>query len=273
MFDDTLILTGRISALASETPVFAGKARVLSVEHGGLAAILDEIDSTVLSTRLRFDSGAAQIALDVAGRRLLRIAEVEGNVAMPEGLLGATISTERADELNAVAHVLDAFALGSDGLRVMTEAANGAARGDSVSVAAICAALEKIVEEPEAPAVEIEVLPSAELEVSPMDSLLDTCGDSIKAALRLDGNTVAQTKGSIAHVQALKSVLSGQVDAFVERRAKACASHGEPSLTLLQDTLGPGLGAGLAVIGEERMLLAYDTSAVATLLKAWKTVL
>jgi hypothetical protein len=273
MFDDTLVLTGRISALASETPVFVGKARVLSVEHGGLAAMLDEIDATVLSTRLRFDNGAAQIALDVAGRRLLRIAEVEGSVAMPEGLLGATLSTERAEELNGAVHVLDAFASGSDGLNVMTEAANGAARGDSVSVAAICAALEKSAEEPEAPATEAEVLPSAEPEASPLGSLLDACGDSIKAALRLDGNTVAQTKGSIAHVQALKSVLSGQADAFIERRAKACASHGEPSLTLLQNTLAPGLGTGLAVIGEELMLLAYDTNAVATLLKAWKTVL
>lgn len=257
---DEKTLADRIAALASENPVFEAKARVLDMEAGGFAAILDEIDACVLATRLRFDAGGAQLSLDVAGRRLLSIAEGEGAVLVPEDLLGATLSNAKAQDVQAAAQLISDFASKPASLKLTAEPANGAVRGDSVSVAALRAALSA----PE---------PAPEDTVSPMDKMLEGCGDHIKAALRLDGNTVAQTKGSIAHVQALKSALSGQLETFLEARAKACASHADPSLTLLQAALAPGLGIGIAVIADERTLVVYDTSAVAQIYAVWNTVL
>lgn len=251
-------LADRIAALASENPAFEAKARVLDLTDGGLAAILDEIDATVLSARLRFDAGAGHLSLDVAGRRLLRVAEAGGTTSVPADLLGATLSADTPDDLKAAATLLQAFGAGAATLRVAAEPANGAARGDSVSVAALRTALEA---------------PEPADQVSPMDKMLEGCGDHIKAALRLEGKTVAQTAGSIAHVQALKSALSGQLETFLEARAATCASHTDPSLTLLQDAAGPGLGLCLAVIADERTLLAYDTGAVGEIFAVWKTVL
>lgn len=258
MMPEEKTLADRIAALASENPVFEGKTRVLSLETGGLEAILDEIDAAVLPTRLTFATDTGQLALDVAGRRLLRVAEGGGDVNVAENLLGATLSTEKTDDLKSVAALLVLFAGNAASLKLTAEPANGAARGDSVSVETIRSALGT---------------PAAEETESPMDKLLAGCGDHIKAVLRLDGNTVAQTKGSIAHVQALKSALSGQMDGFLEARAKTCASHGDPSLTLLQATLAPGVGIGVAVVADERTLLAYDSAAVASIIAVWKTVL
>lgn len=251
-------LADRLAALASENPVFQGKSRVLSTDEGALEALLDEIDATVLAAHLSFESDGAGMVLDVSGRRLLGLVGVSGSLDAPDGLQGAALSKGNTDQLGQMARVILGFTFGAEDLKVRVTPSSGSASGEGVSGATLRAALGAA---------------EAADKQSPMDKMLDACGDAIKAALRLDGNTVAQTKGSIAHVQGLKVALSTQLQGFLDARASNCASHAEPSLTLCQETVAPGIGMGVVVIADERTLLAYDTNAVAKIYQVWKTVL
>lgn len=251
-------LADRLAALASENPVFEGKSRVLNTDGGVAEAMLDEVDASVLAVRLNFETGEGSLVLDVAGRRILAVDGASGSVSLPGDLQGTSLSMGNGDQLGQLAKLVSEFSSKAKTLKVDAQPAKSSVAGDGVSVAALRTAMGAA---------------EAASKESPMDKMLAGCGDALKAALRLDGNTVAQTKGSIAHVQGLKVALSTQLEGFLDSRAKVCASHAEPSLTLCQETMAPGIGMGIAVIADERTLLAYDTNAVAKIYGVWKSVL
>ena len=250
-------LSDRIAALASEDPVFVGKSRVLDVTEGATEALLDALDSTVLSSRLTFQSAASRLVLDVAGRRLVQIETASEDVKIPEAILGQPISMDSAEALEQLARAIYSFTGAATELKVEAEPLRATARGDTVSVAALRDALGA----------------TAARKESPMDQMLAQAGDKILAVLRLEGNTVAQTKGAIAQIETLKAAMTGQLETFLSQRATSCPSHSEPSLTLCTDSISPGVGLGLAVIAEERTLFAFETVATAEIYRIWKRAL
>ena len=251
-----MTLADRIAALATETPVHEGLARQLQIQGGPLETILDEIDQTVLGSSLLFESGGSSVTLLVVGRRLVSVEAVTGLDA-PKDLLGATLSMDAGDQVAQVSTLIKAFAEKAKALRVTSIPKTHADASDSLSMQALQSAMGLEVEDPDA---------------SPMQRFMTRIGDHAAAALQLEDGAVASTQGSIQLVQGLKIALSTQLPSFLDSRKATCPSHSDPSLTLCQDTVEPGIGMAIAVHGPEIALVAIRAEGLADVCRAWQRV-
>jgi hypothetical protein len=114
-------LRDKLAKLAAEEA--AGGPRRLSAAPGSdlTRAILEEIDETILARTITFRSdGGAVLALEVANRRLLGLAEASPDAVAPadRARLLAPLPADDDEALAAVAHVLRHFAEGQPGLAV-----------------------------------------------------------------------------------------------------------------------------------------------------------
>ena len=140
-------LADLLARLAKETPAFENGARLLDASDP-LAAILAEIDMTVLPARLTFTTDADTLELVVTGRRLHQILS-----GAPKQVIGLPLNPEDAELTLAAAQSLADFANGAARLHVSVGLPPdaGSDLSDSVSTGVILSALGLSDDDPDAP--------------------------------------------------------------------------------------------------------------------------
>lgn len=253
-------LSQRIAALAEETPEFTGKARVLNQTGCSIELIVDEVDQTTLAAALTFDNGNARVTLHIAGRRLHMICDVDGSVDDPSGVFGKPLAVEDAALRENAAALLQNFAATGNVLAVMSEASNlvDGDAPDSMSVESLRAACG------------IEIIEDAHL--PQIERLLARSGDKISAWIRLNGNRLDSTSGSVADISGLKIALTTQLSAFEQSRRQNCASHSDPSITTFFDVSTSGQSLGIATFENETLLFAIQTVDFSHLYRAFRQI-
>ncbi len=136
-------LRDKLAKLAAEAETVEDGRRRLSPGATGLvAAMLAEIDETILGRRITFETDhGRRLSVDVANRRLLRVAEVPDESAGPEGLLGP-LGPDSDGILPAVIAAMRRLAEGQNSLLVATVPLDAASEPDVLgrSVAALARA-------------------------------------------------------------------------------------------------------------------------------------
>lgn len=246
-------LTERLAALAAETPQFNGTARQLDTADPFLA-LLDEIDTTVLSAALEFATEKSSLRLLVTGRRLHMILD-----GAPDDLLNTPLSPDDAQLIERTAQLLADFAEGATTLQVTHSAPpkDASDTPDRVSARALAAAYGLVDDDPDAPV---------------QERFTSRMGDTILAAIHLTDRAADDITGAAAEIAALKIALTTQLSRFLEARTETCASHSDPSLTLWSDVNAPGVSIGLAVFGAPAILFALPTSEIGKATAAFRQV-
>ena len=128
----TLPIVARLTALQTPARLAPGGARVVAeIGHRNpLAAILREVNETILTRSLTFESGSgSSLTLEVAGRRVLRLTGATGLAGAEPCLAAPVLEDEHKD---ALIKLLQALAAPRNEVRVMS--APPARGADGVSV-------------------------------------------------------------------------------------------------------------------------------------------
>ena len=124
----------RLTALQTPARLASGGARVVAeIDHrNALAAILREVNETVLARSLCFESGSgSSLTLEVAGRRVLRLTAATG-IAGAESCLAAPVLDD--EHKDALIKLLQALAAPRSELRVISAPPGRGSDGVSVGL-------------------------------------------------------------------------------------------------------------------------------------------
>jgi hypothetical protein len=195
-------LLEKLSLLANETPRFAERARVVE-NRPGLSALLDEVDVTVLPSRLHFETPDAQLALLVSGRTVVRLDAYDGSDQTATALVGAELEPEDSDQIADLVSVLLNFVENHDELRVRSELADSpqASATNRVTVAALNRTLAAMLAGPPPP---------------DMEGFLSRAEPHFLGMLVIENGEAVKTGGDAISVNVLKAVLRTQLPAYLD---------------------------------------------------------
>jgi hypothetical protein len=248
---------------ASAAPGAEGRELAPGGEAGGdlLAAVLTEVDETILARRLNFhtDTGT-RFACEAYGRRLLSLVQ-----PLPDEVTGAALSGRPLDgleeeEIALLRRVFEELLDGATRLTVIAdplpEARDPALLGMAAARLAETWGLELGGGLPPDPA-------------AALDRILDACASAAVAWMRLDENATAAEGGSEAGLAKLSTFASAGLDAF---RARERTEGTEPRCVVLgrQDA-----GGALLVVAEaagQTVLMLLQPAELKHMTAAWRSV-
>lgn len=249
-------LAQKLAALVSKQDVFDAGARVISL--GGapapMAAILGEIDETVLERNLEFKSDKSTTNLIVAGRRLRGIQAV--TPPSDSKVIGQTISREEPELVQAASELLSDLFADADRLTVRSLAPEPFGKGGERGISAHGLA--------ELWRIEMDAAPKP-----PMERFLRANGDNIASLMHVSNDEIAATSGDF---EALQEIWSTQVKEFREKHDKALNGEDGPKLIFLEGALDDGTSAALALADNDMALFAYQTDKLDALHASWRSI-
>lgn len=274
----------RLQSLQTASRLAPGGARVIAgaSTDSALTALLREVNETVLGRSLQFETdGGTSLALDVAGRRVLRLTAVTGLGNADACLAAEALEDEHKDDL---IKLLQAFALPRQELRVVSGPMSRDGAGMSVGLpVALLADLLLI----ELNALAVDPVPEAEPEPVQAPPAIKTApavaggyltafaaamGEGMMAWLIVGGSADGATFGPDEMVSHLSGFLGDEGDAL-DRQLDQLSDAPEGPVCLV---LGAALSEGhsLLVARAEGGVLLGVTEGDATLpvLRAWNAV-
>lgn len=249
---DHSILSAKLAALTARDAVFVGQARVISDagQPAALAAILAEIDATVLERLLVFDIDGVILRLAVSARRLRGLLDVNGAC---DALTGNVLSTEDPAMLQATGTLLTDLCNNAQRITVKTEAAvpfgNPAELGVSASV--LTALWHKG-----------QVLTPR----SSLQGFLAAQDDLLSDYLCIIDGRIVDSQGDIT---ALNLIWRDQLTPFRTAQKSAFPRRTGPILICLDAALGNGRAAGVAMTGDEIGIFSCSAPNISRLLAEW----
>ncbi|MEM9797855.1 MAG: hypothetical protein AAF919_15285 [Pseudomonadota bacterium] len=235
MSDDAL--RAKLQLLAADADDWDGASRILMSDGGPEAVItkvLEEIDNTVLSARLTFRRGDAEIALVASGRRLQGVADASEGLPA-DNLKDRSIDGEDQSAIAACGDLRRAFANVSAGPVTATTAPSTRMGGDTeagLSVRLLSEAWDLTPLDPSIP---------------PLGHFLARLDEAVTAGMMLRGAEVVGQVGEDGHGLTLDKVFGAEADAgptlrvwMSEADAVALAVQGQDKVALLfaPDALG-----------------------------------
>lgn len=274
----------RLQSLQTASRLAPGGARVIAgaSSDSALTALLREVNETVLGRSLQFETdGGTGLALDVAGRRVLRLTAVTGLGNADACLAAEALEDEHKDDL---IKLLQAFALPRQELRVVSGPMSRDGAGMSVGLpVALLADLLLI----ELNALAVDPVPEAEpepvqappaIKAAPavaggyLTAFAAAMGEGMMAWLIVGGSADGATFGPDEMVSHLSGFLDDEGDAL-DRQLDQLSDAPEGPVCLV---LGAALSEGhsLLVARAEGGVLLGVTEGDATLpvLRAWNAV-
>lgn len=250
----------KLTKLGSEKPIFRGGARVISngILPPPLAAILDEIDTTILRRKLTFRVGDSALSFVVAGRRLLTLESATDDLAEANPPVGAALSHDDTAMFEAVAAALTLLV--REDRSVLVESAPVADSGGRTDIGIPVDRLAEL----------LEVDLSAP--VNPMQIFVEACEEFYSACLYWsDGIWVGHAEDDDVLVE-LRKVADDQWGRFREAYGKSGQSTDAPRLIMLERALGEaGSVAGTWAQGEFA-LFVYDPHDLADIHAIWRKI-
>lgn len=254
---DLTALAQKISALAATDAVFQGGARVISTvgEPAPLAALLSEIDETILERELEFEADGKTLRLVAAGRRLRGVAAADATDA--DAVIGQSLSREEPELLQAVFDLISHVCGDAQNLRVRPLPPAPFGKGGERGVSAKGLA--------EMWQIDMDCTPEP-----PFMRFLKIAAGASSSLIHLTSGDVVNQQGDVA---ALQTVLDTQLDAFHAKQKKLKVAGDGPQLISLKNALSDGSSVTLASSGEDVVLIAHDADAMGPLHRAWKALL
>ena len=295
----TLPIVARLQALQAASLRAPGGARVIAAmaEANPLAALLREVNETVLPRSLMFESsGGSSLTLEVAGRRVLRLASVTGLVGAEACIAAATLDDEQKDDL---IKLLQGVATPRHELRVVTAPVDREVDGVSVGLpVALLADLCLIDLNPvEGPEPELEPEPEPEPDLSPepdvaaparapqtlapvaaaqdapdldfLGLLARGTGPALVCWLISGGADDGLTEGPEEMVSHLRGFLEDEIDALTRQLDMVSMVPAGPVCLVLGASLVQGHSILCARAGDSLLLGVIEGDGTQTLLRAW----
>lgn len=276
----------RLQSLQTASRLAPGGARVIAgaSTDSALTALLREVNETVLGRSLQFETdGGTSLALDVAGRRVLRLTAVTGLSNAEACLAADALEDEHKDDL---IKLLQAFALPRQELRVVSGPMSRDGAGMSVGLPVALIADLLLIElnalatdpapEPEPVPAPVQAPPAIKAPPSVAGGYLTAfaaaMGEGMMAWLIVGGSADGATFGPDEMVSHLSGFLDDEGEAL-DRQLDQLSDAPEGPVCLV---LGAALSEGhsLLVARAEGGVLLGVTEGDATLpvLRAWNAV-
>ena len=252
-------LTDRLSALAAEDEVFVAGARVISEDGGpvALAAILREIDSTVLERTLVFGFGNATVSTIVAGRRLKGVLEVSGDVASADEVIGQPLSREEPQTIDIVGALMAQLCAAATRVTVRAQPIEPFGKGGDVGISAT--GLSDIWQ------VNLDAKP-----LPPLARFISANAGMMGAYLYVMDGSVVETSGDVA---ALQWIWESQVLAFRKRQNALSKKPAGTQLICFEGAAGPGTAIALALAGDDACLCSVAPDQITALTRSWQAII
>ena len=253
-------LTDKLAALAARDEVFVAGARVITHDNGevAIAAVLREIDSTVLERTLEFTIGQVDVSAIVAGRRLRGLYAVSGDISAADQVVGQVLSREEPEILKATGTLIRTLC--ADTKRITVRSNPMEPFGTSADAGISAADLADIWD------VDLDATPAP-----PVVRFMTANAAGLQAYLYLtDGKTVTETAGDTALLQA---IWDDQVFAFRKRQKELSGKvSGGPHLTCFEGAFGPGTAVAIAMSGDEVCLCTFAPDQMGALAASWQAI-
>jgi hypothetical protein len=244
-----------LAALLSDDDVYVAGARVIS--HGGapapLAAVLTEIDATVLERTLIFSIDDVNVSMIVAGRRLRGLIDVSGNLPEAESVIGKVLSRDDAETLQAAGDLM--LLLCASASRVTVRSLPAKPFGTSAEAGLTASGLAKLWH------INLDDKPAALIE-----RYLSANTADLTAYIYVSNGDVVKAVGDVATLDALWST---QVTEFRKRHRTLLPKQDGPRLTCLDEPMGEGSTLAVAIDGNDVGLFSYKRSQMPRLVAAW----
>lgn len=252
---DTTIITNMLAALMSDDDVYVAGARVIS--HGGapapLAAVLNEIDATVLERTLVFSIDDVNVSMIVAGRRLRGFVDVSGNLPEAASVIDKVLSRDDAQTLQAAGDLM--LLLCASANRVTVRSQPVQPFGTNAEAGLTAAGLATLWH------IDLDDRPVALIE-----RFLTANATDLTAYIYVSNGDVVKTVGDVATLDALWST---QVAEFRKRHRALLPKQDGPLLTCLDEPMGEGSTVAIAIDGNDVGLFSYKRSQMPRLVTAW----
>lgn len=260
MMPETAARLTILAQLADPAPVYVGAARVIWTQGAGdaLAAILAQVDISMLARCLVVDFGSAVVRLAVAGRRLRGVIAVDG---LPQGLalpVGQVLDGDDTAGARLIGGALGQLAQTSRQITVQSLPAPAFGHPGQAGLGA--AALAALWAEPAAP---------HQVTQSPMARFLAAIEGALHGAVVFSGQTITLRHGQTAAIEAL---WQDQFAAVRQRLAAGQNTANQPLLVCLDRPAGNDQATAIAIAGAEAAVLAYDGDQITKVLASWRAI-
>lgn len=255
---DQSALVSKLMALADDGSSFVGSARVISLAGvpGPLAAIVDEIDTTVLERALVFDIDGVVLRMAVAGRRLRGVIDISGVPHSAKAVMGKVLSQDDPATVKAVGALLSDLCNNAKQVTVQAHAPEPLGNPSEAGMPASGLASLWQVAPADAPQ-------------SKMARFLAANVATITAFVRSVDGTVTASQGD---TDRLDPIWRDQFTAFRKRQRAIFPRQDGPLLVCLDHTPQDGRGIAVAVTGEEACVFAYDPAEISAILASWRLI-
>ncbi|WP_394180582.1 hypothetical protein [Yoonia maritima] len=256
---DTSIIANKLAALLADNEVYVGGSRIIS--QGGsptpLAAVLNEVDATVLERTLVFSIDDVNVSMIVAGRRLRGLVEVSGNVPEAANVIGKVLSRDEPETLQAAGDLM--LLLCASANRVTVRSLPVQPLGTSSEAGISAGGLAKLWH------IDLDAKPVALIE-----RFLTANSNDMTAYVYVSNGDVAKTVGDVGMLEALWST---QVAEFRKRHRAVQPKQEGARLFCLNEPLGEGTTVAVAIDGNDVGLFSYKPSQMPKIVAAWTATL
>lgn len=249
-------LTEKLAALASEDEVFVAGARVIAQDGGavGFAAILREIDVTVLERTLVFDIGNVTASLIVAGRRLRGLLSVSDR---EDSAIGQSLSREEPEMVQAAGALMTALCDQASRVTVRAEPIRPFGKGGDAGISAKGLA--------ELWNVDLNARP-----LPPVARFLAANAPAFGGHLLIAEGNITETGGE---TDALKYIWDEQVLSLRKAQNAIAKRQSGAQMMCFDGAMGTGTAVAIAMAGEEACICAFSSDQITAITASWQSII
>lgn len=249
-------LAQKLALLATREPVDETGARVIS--EGGapapVAAILGEIDNTVLERCLVFECGQATVKVVAAGRRLRGFFDVSPR--NDAAIIGQVLSREEPEGLQQAHDLMQEFCGKPDRITVRSTPPEAFGQGGErgISAAGLATLWDVVLESGPKP---------------PIEQFLTANAAAFSSVLHLRKGEIISTAGDF---EALQSIWSTQVDAFRGAHKKTIRGEEGAQLICLNGAFEDGSSVAMVLYEDDIVLVACGADSFGAMQSSWHRI-
>ncbi|MBE0412308.1 hypothetical protein [Yoonia sp.] len=252
---DRSVIATKLAALVEKNARLKDGKRLISHDLPPLAAILREIDDTVLERTLIFGIGQTNVHAVVAGRRLKGIVEISGDVTAQDDIVGQIFSRDDPAPLAAIGTLLKKLCDATPQVTVISTAPRPLGSSAEAGVATAALASAWAVDTVRQPATALQQFVAANVAL-------------ITASYHVADGQPPQTTGDTARLQ---DIWKTQITLFRKRHKSVVGKPATPMLIGIQ-TKQPNQMLCLAVVDGEQCLISGPADGLPALLASWTQI-
>ncbi|KQI71723.1 hypothetical protein AN191_12135 [Loktanella sp. 5RATIMAR09] len=252
-------LAQKLAVLSARDVVDQTGARMIS--EGGLpsplAAILREVDDTVLERCLAFRCGDTTVRIIAAGRRMRGILSVSPK--SDADVIGQVLSREDPDVVQAAHDLLQTLCGNAENMTVRSLPSEPFGNSGERGISAL-----GLAELWDVALAEADSTPKP-----PMEQFLTVNAPAFSSVLHIYNGEIVTKEGDFA---ALQAIWSTQVEAFREAHRKTLRGEEAAQLICLDGAFDNGNSAALALYENHVALIAYEAERFGAMQASWQRI-